>query len=221
MSATAIMWSNKFNTGISYVTIEKLDYPVYFYGQIISLSDVAHVWCFERDASHFFISFTLLPFFCQYRNIAFYATFLSQHTRRYWSPLGAPGKKDTIDNPRSSVTLGTRSGTPSGVSLREEKERAVTYQELIHAEGTSERRESAGSGGPQGIAGCTRERKRDERVAEGGEGLTHRQRDGKAVVERIARGGDHWWPLMRKSYTTLRLSYQRYIARKALACAML
>lgn len=80
---------------------------------------------------------------------------------------GTPGKKDTIDNPRSSVTLGTRSGTrsgtPSGVSLREEKERAVTYQELIHAEGTSERRESAGSAGPQGIAGCMREKRREEK----------------------------------------------------------
>lgn len=163
MSAIAIIWNNEFNAGISYVTIEKSDYPVYFYGQIISLSDVAHVWCSERDASYFFISFSLLSFFWQYRNIALYATFLSQHTRRYWSPLGTPGKKDTIDNPRSSVTLSTRSGTPSGVSLREEKERAVTYQELIHAEGTSERRESAGSGGPQGIAGYTRERKREEK----------------------------------------------------------
>lgn len=79
------------------------------------------------------------------------------------------------------------------MSLREEKERAVTYQELIHAEGTSERRESAGSDGPQGITGCTGEGGIEERrVAEGGEGLTHRQGDGKAIAECIARGGDHW-----------------------------
>jgi len=64
------------------------------------------------------------------------------------------------------------------VSLREEKERAVTYQELIHAEGTSEHRESAGSGGPQGITGCTRGKKRGKKSSR--RGRTHRQRDGKA-----------------------------------------
>lgn len=56
------------------------------------------------------------------------------------------------------------------MSLREEKERAVTYQELIHAEGTLERRESADSGGPQGITGCEGGKKRgeDRSVAGGG-----------------------------------------------------
>lgn len=69
------------------------------------------------------------------------------------------------------------------MSLREEKERAVTYQELIHAEGTLERRESADSGGPQGITGCEGGKKREDRsVAGGGEGLTHRWGDAKAAA---------------------------------------
>jgi len=54
------------------------------------------------------------------------------------------------------------------VSLREEKEQAVTYQELIHAEGTSERRESAGSDGPQGITGYERGIKRGRKSSQRG-----------------------------------------------------
>lgn len=75
--------------------------------------------------------------------------------------------------------------------MREEKERAVTYQELIHAEGTSERRESAGSGGPQGITGCTRGKRRGEKSG-GRARRVNAQGDGKAIAERIARGGQHW-----------------------------
>lgn len=163
---TATVRSYEFNVGISCVTIEKSDYSLYLCRQVISLSDVALVWRSEHDASRFFNSHSLSLFhFFSVNIVTLLSTWRSYriYTLRYWSPLGAPGKKDTIDNPRSSVILGTRSGTPSGVSLREEKERAVTYQELIHAEGTSERRESAGSGGPQGITGCEGGKKRGEK----------------------------------------------------------
>ena len=94
--------------GLVTLQFEKLDYPLYFYGQVISLSDVALVWHSKRDASRFFI----FPFFLSFiffsvntvTSLSARPTFLSWYTRRYWSPLGAPGKKDTIDNPHSSVT---------------------------------------------------------------------------------------------------------------------
>lgn len=53
----------------------------------------------------------------------------------YASLLISPGAPDKGHNRQSALVRDSR--TPLGVSLREEKERAVTYQELRHAEGTS------------------------------------------------------------------------------------
>lgn len=52
----------------------------------------------------------------------------------YASLLISPGAPDKGHNRESALVR--NSCAPLGVSLREEKERAVTYQELRHAEGT-------------------------------------------------------------------------------------
>lgn len=136
----------------------------------------------SRYRCTFPLTFSLSPFhiFVKYRNNVLCATALSI------SP-GAPGKgQSTI---RASPCNPPRAAcTPSGVSLREEKERAVTYQELRLVEGTP----SVGKAqAPRWWRWKSRRRRRRRRwrwrwriAREGREG---RAKGGKAVARRIAR----------------------------------
>lgn len=135
------------------------------YGRVISRCDVAPLTL--QTGLHFlyFISYRYCIIILSF-SLSLRATLLSRHTRHYWFPRVLLIKGH---NPQSALVR--NSCTPSGVSLREEKERAVTYQELRHAEGTPtgkaqapvDRKGIAGRKG--GRAGGWRRR---------GRGLTHR-----------------------------------------------